>query len=185
MFNFSLLTFQFSPYESFGNRFRRPRTRHCRCADALAAGRKDLLRSRQRGHCPAGRVRVDPRDRGGAPARFRRGAGRRTYGRGARGGVGGGSRRLLQGGRTAHLRPHEGCGTHRVLEGVRQGADGQIRRSDGGVPRVHRLRRGVGLRAGASPARGAEIRRTGRRQGRGDRPDDGRGRSGAAGHAAR
>ena len=38
--------------------------------------------------------------------------------------AGGGCRRLLQGRGAAHLRSDEGCGAHRVVEGVRQTADG-------------------------------------------------------------
>jgi len=182
---FSTFNIKYFVYESFGNRFRRPRTRHCRRAVAFAAGRENLLRTRECGHCPAGRVRGDPRNRGGAPARFRCGAGHRPHGRRSRGGAGGGSRRLLQGRGAAHLRSYEGCGAHRVVEGVCQVPDGQIRHSDGGFPRIHRLCRGRGLCRGAPHARGAEIRRTGCRQRRGDRPDDGRGRSGPERHAAR
>ena len=43
---------------------------------------------------------------------------------GSRSGAGGGWRRLLQGRGAAHLRSDEGCGAHRVVEGVRQTADG-------------------------------------------------------------
>ena len=42
-------------------------------------------------------------------------------------------------GGTADLRPDEGGRAHRVVEGVRQGADGQIRYPDGGVPCLHRV----------------------------------------------
>lgn len=123
----------------------------------------------QCGHCGAGRVLGDQGDRGGETARLRSGQRNRPYGRGSGGGAGGGSRRCVQGRRAADLRPDESRRADRIEQGVRQGPDGQIRYSDGGVPRFHGVCRSVGLRGFASASGSVEVRRAGGRQGRGDR----------------
>lgn len=61
--------------------------------------------------------------------------------------------------RAADLRPDESRRADRIEQGVRQGPDGQIRYSDGGVPRFHGVCRSVGLRGFASASGSVEVRR--------------------------
>ena len=143
------------------------------------------MRSRQCRHRPPGRVRGHPGNRHRGAVRLRLGTRDRTDGRRAGGGAGGGGRRCVPGRRTADLRSDEGRRAHRIVEGVRQGADGEIRHTHGRVPGLHRLCRCPRLRGRTSVSRRAEVRRTGRRQGRGHRGYDGGGRRGLARHVAR